>query len=63
MKVTPSKECESRTWWCNVKHLKGLRMQVKKVDGEYITFIAETGRTRRWHQSNLRIVDIVLENK
>lgn len=63
MKVTPSKTCESRLWWCNVAHLKGQRMEVKNIEGEYITFIAEKGKTRCWHQSNLRIINIVLENK
>ena len=63
MKVTPSKQCMKRYWWPNVSHLKGQRMQVVHTEGEAITFLAEKGRLRTWHKSNLDIVKINLENK
>ncbi len=63
MKVRPSKLCKTRQWWSAVRHLEGQRMHVVSRDGEYISFLAENGRVRRWHKSNLEVIGLRLENK
>jgi len=63
VKVRPSKACKTRQWWSAVRHLENQRMQVIGKDGEYIIFMAESGRIRRWHKSNLEVIGLSLENK
>lgn len=68
--VVPSAALYRRSWGYNYHHLEGVEMRVTKVEScGLITFLCKDGKGvgenrayRRWHESNLSVVNFSLEN-